>query len=169
MHTYRHLFNESLTNLLKGKFWRIAYNWSNSSNFHHQLFTLHGTCRISCRYVTTEYGKTFEGENLRGFLANREVFPLNHLPCTVHNGMGLMHHESFPENSVFCAQPWKFPPSKVLPYTVLCMWILCLVILTAKVRVLVGCTYCEQAKLVTCLATYMYIHVCMTTYIHICS
>ena len=45
----------------------------------------------------TVYGKTFEGENFRGFLANRE---------------------SFPVNGVFCAQPRKFSPSKVLPYTV---------------------------------------------------
>ena len=47
-----------------------------------------------------------------------KVFPLNHLPCTVHNGMGLMHHKNFPVNSVFCAQPQKFSPLKVLPYTV---------------------------------------------------
>ena len=33
--------------------------------------------------------------------------------------MGLMHRESFPVNSVYCAQPRKFSPSKVLPYTVL--------------------------------------------------
>ena len=33
--------------------------------------------------------------------------------------MGLMHRESFPVNGVFCAQPRKFSPSKVLPYTVL--------------------------------------------------
>ena len=31
---------------------------------------------------------------------------------------GLMHRESFPVNSVFCAQPQKFSQSKVLPYTV---------------------------------------------------
>ena len=42
-----------------------------------------------------------------------KVFPLNHLPCTVHNGMNLMHREKFPVNSVFCAQPRKFSPSKV--------------------------------------------------------
>ena len=29
-----------------------------------------------------------------------------------------MHCESFPVNSVFCAQLQKFSPSKVLPYTV---------------------------------------------------
>ena len=29
-----------------------------------------------------------------------------------------MHRESFPVNSVFCAQLRKFSPSKVLPYTV---------------------------------------------------
>ena len=33
--------------------------------------------------------------------------------------MGLVHRESFPVNGVFCAQPRKFSPSKVLPYTVL--------------------------------------------------
>ena len=59
---------------------------------------------------------------LRFFLPIVKVFPLNHLPCTVHNGMGLMHRESFPVNSVFCAQPQKFSPSKVLPYTVLACW-----------------------------------------------
>ena len=55
-----------------------------------------------------------------------KVFPLNHLLCTVHNGMGLMHRESFPVNGVFCAQPRKFSPSKVLPYTAVnlyfCPW-----------------------------------------------
>ena len=29
-----------------------------------------------------------------------------------------MHRESFPVNGVFCAQPQKFSPSKVLLYTV---------------------------------------------------
>ena len=33
-----------------------------------------------------------------GILANRK---LNHLLCTVHDGIGLMHHESV---TVFCAQ-----------------------------------------------------------------
>ena len=47
-----------------------------------------------------------------------KVFPLNYLLCTVHDGHGLMHCESFPVNSVFCAQPRKFFHSKVLPYTV---------------------------------------------------
>ena len=76
--------------------------------------------RPSNRMLTiTVYGKTFEGENFRGFQPIVKVFPLNHLLCTVHNGMGLMHRESFPVNSVFCAQPRKFSPSKVLPYTVL--------------------------------------------------
>ena len=72
-------------------------------------------CKAS---LYTVYGKTFEGENFRGFLANRESFPLESLLCTVHNGMGLMHRESFPVNGVFCAQLRKFSPSKVLPYTV---------------------------------------------------
>ena len=61
-------------------------------------------------------GKTFAVFTV--FQPIAKVFPLNHLPCTVHNGMGLMHRESFPVNSVFCAQPRKFSPSKVLPYTV---------------------------------------------------
>ena len=47
-----------------------------------------------------------------------KVFASNHLLCTVHDGHGLMHHESFPVNSVFCAQPLKFSHSKVLPYTI---------------------------------------------------
>ena len=47
-----------------------------------------------------------------------KVFPLNHLLCAVHNGMSLMHRESVPVNGVFSAQPPKFSPSKVLPYTV---------------------------------------------------
>ena len=54
----------------------------------------------------TVYGKTFEGENSK-------VFPLNHLLCTMHNGIGLMHRESFPVNSVLCTTVVK-----VLPYTV---------------------------------------------------
>ena len=67
----------------------------------------------------TVYGKTFEGENFRGFQPIAKVFPLNHLLCTVHNAMGLMHRESFPVNGMFCAKPRKFSPSKVLPYTVI--------------------------------------------------
>ena len=47
-----------------------------------------------------------------------KVFPFNHLLCTVHNGMDLMHRESFPVNSVFCPLPRKFSLSKVLSYTV---------------------------------------------------
>ena len=62
--------------------------------------------------------QNFRGEKLSRFLAYRKSFPLNHLLCTVHNGMDLMHRKSFPVNSVLCAQPQKFSPSKVLPYTV---------------------------------------------------
>ena len=47
-----------------------------------------------------------------------KVFPLNHLLCTVHDGHGLMHCESFPVNSVFCAQLRKFSHLKVLLYMV---------------------------------------------------
>ena len=73
-------------------------------------FTVAGiqTFLSNCKYCIR---KTFERKNFcvfRGFLANRESFPLNHLLCTLHNGMGLMHHESFPVSSVFCAQPRKF-------------------------------------------------------------
>ena len=60
-------------------------------------------------------------QNFRGFCVFQpiaKVFSLNHLLCTVHDGHGLMHRESFPVNSVFCAQPRKFSHSKVLPYTV---------------------------------------------------
>ena len=66
----------------------------------------------------TVCGKTFEWENLRDFHPIAKVFPLNHLLCTVQDGHGLMHHESFPVNSVFCTQPRKFSHSKVLPHTV---------------------------------------------------
>ena len=41
--------------------------------------------------------------------------------------------------------------------------------LTVKGRVSVGCTYCEQAKFVTCLATCTCIYVRMTTYIYVAS
>ena len=50
---------------------------------------------ISLTIAETVYGKTFEGENFCGFLVNLESFSLNHLLCTVHNDMGLMHRESF--------------------------------------------------------------------------
>ena len=55
--------------------------------------------------------KLSRGETFAVFMVFQpiaKVFPLNHLPCTVHNGMDLMHHENFPVNSVFCAQPRKF-------------------------------------------------------------
>ena len=61
-------------------------------------------------------GKTFAVFTV--FQPIAKVFPLNHLPCTVHNGMDLMHRKNFPVNSAFCAQMRKFSPSKVLPYTV---------------------------------------------------
>ena len=54
-----------------------------------------------CKY--TVYGKTFAVFVV--FQLITKVFPLNHLLCTVHDGHGLMHCESFPVNSVFCAQP----------------------------------------------------------------
>ena len=61
-------------------------------------------------------GKTFAVFTV--FQPIAKVFPLNHLPCTIHNDVDLMHCENFPVNSAFCAQPRKFSPSKVLPYTV---------------------------------------------------
>ena len=39
-------------------------------------------------------GKTFTV--FKVFQPIEKVFPLNHLLCTVHDGHGLMHHESFP-------------------------------------------------------------------------
>ena len=81
------------------------------------LFIVYEAIQVDDATISyTVYGKTFEGENFRPIA---KVFPLNHLLCTVHNGMGLMQRESFPVNGVFCAQPRKFSPSKVLPYTVL--------------------------------------------------
>ena len=53
-------------------------------------------------------GKTFAVFTV--FQPIAKVFPLNHLPCTVHNGMGLMDRESFPVKGVFCAQPRKVFP-----------------------------------------------------------
>ena len=79
-----------------------------SSN-HQTLLCIPYTAKLS-------RGKTFAVFTV--FQPIAKVFSLNHLPCTVHNGMDLMHRENFPVNSVFCAQPRKFPPSKVLPYTV---------------------------------------------------
>ena len=55
-------------------------------------------------------GKTFAIFTV--FQPIAKVFPLNHLLCTVHNGHDLMHRESFPVNSVFCAQPRSFPTRK---------------------------------------------------------
>ena len=53
--------------------------------------------------------KLLRGENFRGFQPIMKVFPLNHLLCTVHNGKGLMHRESFPVNSVLCTTAKVFP------------------------------------------------------------
>ena len=68
----------------------------------------------------------FLGENflwfLRFFSQSHKFSALTHLLCTVHDGLkslDLMHCKSFPVNSVFCAQPRKFSPSKHLPSTVL--------------------------------------------------
>ena len=87
-------------------------------NFFH-LILLMLDYEVLCIPYTAKLsrGKTFAVFTI--FQPIAKVFPLNHLPCTVHNGMGLMHCESFPLNGVFCAQPRKFSPSKVLLYTVL--------------------------------------------------
>ena len=52
------------------------------------------------------HSKCFKGENFCSF---HESFPL----CTVHNGLGLKHHESFPVNNMFCAQSQSFPPRNI--------------------------------------------------------
>ena len=71
-----------------------------------------------CSYMTKlSSGKTFAV--FADFQPIVKVFPLNYLLCTVHDGHGRIHRKNFPVNSVFCAQPRKFCPSKVLPYTVL--------------------------------------------------
>ena len=81
--------------------------------------------------VNTVYGKTFGWENFHGFHSFQpitKVFPLNHFLCTVHDGHGLMHHESFPVNSVFYARPRKFPHSKVFAvYSIAAKGVLCMV------------------------------------------
>ena len=73
-------------------------------------------CNIECfetiKLNSTVYGKTFEGKIFRGFSADCESFPLNHFLCIAYDGHGLMHHESFPVNSAFCAQPQKFSSPK---------------------------------------------------------
>ena len=53
-----------------------------------------------------------------------KVFPLNHLLCTVHDGHGLMHGESFPVNGIFCTQPRKFCHN----YTVYLATFLCIIV-----------------------------------------
>ena len=78
-------------------------------------------------HILIVYSKTFGVRKFsqfsRFFSQSLKVFPLNHLLCTVHDGHGLMHRESFTVNSVFSAQPQKFSHLKVLPYTV-CMYIM---------------------------------------------
>ena len=49
------------------------------------------------------------------FQSIAEVFPSNHLLCTVHYGHGLMHRESSSEWCILCKT------AKVLPYTVVKM------------------------------------------------
>ena len=61
---------------------------------------------------------TFVTMYIKIFQPIAKVFPSNHLPYTVHDGYSLLHRESFPVNSVLCAQPRKFSHSKVLPHTV---------------------------------------------------
>jgi len=54
---------------------------------------------------------------LQFFNQSREFSTLNHLLCTVNDGLNLKHHESFPVHGVFCAQQRKFSTSKHLPCT----------------------------------------------------
>ena len=49
--------------------------------------------------------KPSSGKTFVVFELIAKVFPLNNLLCTVYDGHGLMHRESFPVNSVFCTQP----------------------------------------------------------------
>ena len=46
--------------------------------------------------------KFSSGKTFAVFQPIAKVFPLNHLLCTVHDGHGLMHCESFPVNSIQC-------------------------------------------------------------------
>ena len=71
---------------------------------------------LQCLIVIPYMAKLLSGKTFAVFQPITKVFPLNHLLCTVHDGHGLMHCESFPVNSVFCAQPRKFSHLKVLPY-----------------------------------------------------
>ena len=98
---------------MKALYCKIFVVYSIIKNVSYQKFILH----ILPYTAKLSRGKTFAVFTV--FQPIAKVFPLNHLPCTVHNGMGLMHRESFPVNSVFCAQPRKFSPSKVLPYTII--------------------------------------------------
>ena len=73
------------------------------------------------RYTIPYMAKFLSGKTFTFFVVFQsiaKVFPSNHLLCTVHDGHDLMHHKSFPVNSVCCAQPQKFSHSKVLRYTV---------------------------------------------------
>jgi len=92
--------------------------------FHTMHYISWSTKIMDCQHqpiLTTVYSKTFKLENFcgfRGFQQVAKVFPLNPLAMYSTWRPCLMHRESFPVNSAFCAQPQKFSHSKVLPYTV---------------------------------------------------
>ena len=67
--------------------------------------------------IHTVYGKTFAVFTV--FQPIAKVFPLNHLPCTVHNGMDLMNRENFPVNSVLCTTAKVFPLESFAVYGIL--------------------------------------------------
>ena len=68
---------------------------------------LHLVKNLLCNMILCK-AKLSRGKTFTVFQPIVKVFPLNHLLCTVHDGHGLMHQESFPVNSVFYAQLRKF-------------------------------------------------------------
>ena len=104
-----------------------------------------------------------------------KVFPLNHLLCIVHDGHGLMHCESFPVNSVFCAQPRKFSHLKVFPHTIghgfnsiakiqrLYVRVVCV---RVRARVCVCMSVCVQVSV--CARVCECVRVCVSVYVCVC-
>ena len=68
---------------------------------------LHYVCLHHC---IPYMAKLLRRKSFAIFQSIAKVFPLNHLLYTVHDGLSLMHHESFPVNSAFWAQQRKFSP-----------------------------------------------------------
>ena len=62
------------------------------------------------------YGKCLEVKTFAVFKLIAKGFPLNHLLCTAHNGLGLMHCVSFPVNSVLCTIAKVFPLKTFVVY-----------------------------------------------------